>query len=112
VKWLVAGLTAAVLVLAGCGDYVGGAAKTGSRGGDPAFFFAGDVPSYGQTVSNNDKIALAYMRAIRRIDPCDIADRQALAKIGESPLWEHFTHSMSVTSKSRRQAMPLVDSSA
>jgi hypothetical protein len=112
VKWLVAGLTAAVLVLAGCGDYVGGDAKAGSRAGDPAFFFAGDVPIYGQTVSNNDKIALAYMRAIRRIDPCGFADRQALAKIGEIASLGTLTRSMSVMSKSRCRAMPPLDSSA
>jgi hypothetical protein len=83
VKALVAGLWAAALVVAGCGDYIGGDAKTGSRAPDPAFFFGGDVPVYGQTVSNNDRIALAYQRAIRRIDPCGLADRQTLAKIGE-----------------------------
>jgi hypothetical protein len=83
VKALVAGFWAAALVLAGCGDYIGGDAKAGSRAPDPAFFFAGDVPVYGQTVSNNDKTALAYQRAIRRIDPCGFADRQTLARIGE-----------------------------
>ena len=46
-KWLVAGLTAAVLVLAGCGDYVGGDAKAGSRAGDPAF----SVPGTGSVLA-------------------------------------------------------------
>jgi hypothetical protein len=83
VKRMVAGLGAATLVFTGCAHYVDGAAKAGPAAGDPAFFFAGEVPIYGQTVSNNDKAVLAYLRAMRRIDVCGLVDRQSLAKIGE-----------------------------
>ena len=38
---------------------------------------------YGQTVSNSDRVALAYRRAIRRVDVCGLVDADALAKIGE-----------------------------
>ena len=55
----------------------------GSRDIDPAYFFAGEVPTYGQTVSPNDVIVLAYLRAMRRIDPCGLVTRDAMAKIGE-----------------------------
>jgi hypothetical protein len=79
----VASLVAVFLVVTGCGRYVDGTAVAGSRGSDPGFFFADEVPVYGQTVSNSDTIALAYLRAMRRVDVCGLVDRQALAKIGE-----------------------------
>jgi hypothetical protein len=80
---MVAGLGAAALVLTGCAHHIDGAAQAGSAAGDPAFFFAGEIPVYGQTVSDNDRTVLAYLRAIRRIDVCGLADRRSLAKIGE-----------------------------
>ncbi|CAN5505182.1 hypothetical protein BH09ACT8_BH09ACT8_16320 [soil metagenome] len=80
---MVAGLVAATLVFTGCAQQVDGAAKPGPLAGDPAFFFAGEVPDYGQTVSANDKAVLAYLRAMRRIDVCGLVDRQSFAKIGE-----------------------------
>lgn len=80
---MVAGLGAATLVFTGCGHYVDGAARSGPPAADPAFFFAGDVSVYGQTVGANDKTLLRYLRAIRRIDVCGLTDRQSLAKIGE-----------------------------
>lgn len=83
VKWLVVSLMAVLLVMTGCGRYVDGSATVGVRQVDPSFFFAGEVPVYGQTVSNNDTIQLAYLRAIRRVDICGLVDREALAKIGE-----------------------------
>jgi hypothetical protein len=76
-------LSLAALVVSGCVRHVDGAGSAGSRDVDPGFFFAGDVPVYGQTVSGNDKNALAYLRAMRRIDVCGFADRQSLAKVGE-----------------------------
>ncbi|MET0698884.1 MAG: hypothetical protein ABWY93_04395 [Mycobacterium sp.] len=82
-KRLAAWLGAAALVSTACGNYIEGAATMGPRAGDPSFFFAGDVPTYGQTVSTNDKGALAYLRAMRRVDVCGLADRQSFAKIGE-----------------------------
>ncbi|CAN5463418.1 hypothetical protein BH09ACT7_BH09ACT7_31900 [soil metagenome] len=81
--WLGAFLSVTVLLSTACGQHIEGAATVGSRSGDPAFFFAGGVPVYGQTVSKNDESALAYLRAMRRIDVCGFADRQSLAKIGE-----------------------------
>ena len=81
-KRLVTGLMAAIL-LAGCAQNVDGRALTGYPAADPAFFFADEVPTYGQTVSNSDTIALAYMRAMRRLDVCGFLDPGALAKIGE-----------------------------
>ncbi len=50
---------------------------------DPAFFFAGAVPTYGQQVSPSQLNRLAYLRALRRIDPCDLLSRAAMAKVGE-----------------------------
>src|SRR5687768_8601600 len=55
----------------------------GSRDTDPADFFAGEVPTYGQTVSPDDAIALTYLRAMRRVDPCGLLTRDTLAKVGE-----------------------------
>ena len=72
-----------ILVVTGCSRLVDGRATEGLRQVDQADFFAGEVPLYGQTVSANDRTALAYLRAIRRIDVCGLATRDALAKIGE-----------------------------
>jgi hypothetical protein len=86
VKRLVAGLVAVfvvLLIVTGCGRYVDGSARAGARSADPSFFFAGEVSVYGQTVSNTATIALAYLRALRRIDVCGLVDRQVLAKVGE-----------------------------
>jgi hypothetical protein len=74
---------AAALVLTGCARQVDGNATTGPREVDQAYFFAGQVPVYGQTVSANDVTALAYLRAMRRIDVCGLLNRESLAKIGE-----------------------------
>ena len=76
-------LLLATLTISGCGRSVDGAATRGSLAVDPAFFFAGEVPVYGQTVSNSDRVALAYRRAIRRIDVCGLVNADALGKIGE-----------------------------
>jgi hypothetical protein len=55
----------------------------GSRDVDPAYFFAGDVPTYGQRVNPGEVTTLAYLRAARRVDPCGLLTREAMAKIGE-----------------------------
>src|SRR4029077_7525204 len=69
--------------LAGCTRSLDGTAAMGPREVDPAYFFAGDVPTYGQRVNPGDVTTLAYLRAVRRIDPCGLLARDALAKIGE-----------------------------
>jgi hypothetical protein len=78
---------AAVLIaapaLTGCSQPVAGHAKAGPREVDQAYFFAGEVPTYGQTVSASDTTALAYLRALRRVDVCGLVSGDALAKIGE-----------------------------
>jgi hypothetical protein len=78
-----AALLAIVLAFTGCHRGIEGSAAMGSRGVDPSYFFSGEVPTYGQRVAANDVTALAYMRAMRRIDPCGLLTRDALAKVGE-----------------------------
>jgi hypothetical protein len=80
---LVSGLLAILVIVTGCAESVDGTARAGSREVDPAAFFAGAVPTYGREVSSDDVDALAYLRAIRRIDPCGLLTREDLAKIGE-----------------------------
>jgi hypothetical protein len=80
---MVTALLAAALVLTGCSRAMDGIAAMGPREVDPAYFFAGDVPTYGQRVNPGDVTTLAYLRAVRRIDPCGLLTRDALAKIGE-----------------------------
>jgi hypothetical protein len=69
------------LGLAGCARVVD--AVPHAAGPDPGFFFAGPVPTYGQPVSPAEHDRLAYLRALRRVDPCDLLTRETLAKIGE-----------------------------
>ena len=76
-------LLAILVALAGCSRSLDGTAVMGPRDVDPAYFFAGDVPTYGQRVDPGDVTALAYLRAVRRIDPCGLFTRDAMAKIGE-----------------------------
>jgi hypothetical protein len=70
-------------IVTGCTRTVGGTAQTGSRDVDPASFFAGAVPTYGVPIGSDGTDALAYLRAVRRIDPCGLLTRDELAKIGE-----------------------------
>jgi hypothetical protein len=79
----VTALLAAAVVLTGCSRSLDGTAAMGPRDVDPAYFFAGDVPTYGQRVIPGDVTALAYLRAARRVDPCGLLTRDAMAKIGE-----------------------------
>jgi len=76
-------LLAILVALSGCSREVGGSAAMGPRDIDPTYFFAGDVPTYGQRANPGDVIALAYLRAMRRIDPCGLLTRDELAKVGE-----------------------------
>jgi hypothetical protein len=83
VRRLVSGLLAILAIVTGCAESIGGTARVGSREVDPTSFFAGPVPTYGVPVRRADVDALAYLRAIRRIDPCGLLTREVLAKIGE-----------------------------
>jgi hypothetical protein len=47
-----------------------------------AYSFAGGFPTYGQDVSSGNATP-AYLRAMRRIDPCGLVTRDGLAEIGE-----------------------------
>ncbi|MDT5010186.1 MAG: hypothetical protein QOH57_1803 [Mycobacterium sp.] len=70
-----------VAVLAsGCSAVIGGKPVMQS---DQAFFFAGNVSTYGQPVSADDTDALLYLRALRRIDVCGLLTGSTLAKVGE-----------------------------
>jgi hypothetical protein len=80
---MVTALLAAALVLTGCSRSLHGTPAMGSRDVDPAYFFAGAVPTYGQRVNPDEVTTLAYLRAMRRIDPCGLLTRDALAKVGE-----------------------------
>jgi hypothetical protein len=99
-------LIAIVAVLSGCSRDIDGSAAMGPREVDPAYFFAGAVPTYGQHVNPDEVTALAYQRAVRRIDPCGLLTRDAMTKIGESVPWERFTRSTNAMSTSRCLARP------
>lgn len=71
----------ALMVLTGCARAIGGSPRAGDY--DAAYFFAGDVPTYGQTVGPDDVTRLAYLRALRRVDPCGLLTHDIMAKIGE-----------------------------
>lgn len=76
-------LLAIMVALNGCSRSLEGAAAMGPREVNPAYFFAGDVPTYGQRLNSDEVTTLAYLRAMRRIDPCGLLTRDALAKVGE-----------------------------
>lgn len=80
---LVAGLLGVLLVVAGCGWATDGSPVAGPRDSDPAAFFAGAIPTYGQSLTADEMATQAYLRAIRRTDPCGFTTREALARIGE-----------------------------
>ena len=73
---MVTALLAAALVLTGCGRSLQGTAATGPREVDPAYFFAGDVPTYRQR-----HVGLSASDAADR--PCGLLTRDALAEVGE-----------------------------
>jgi hypothetical protein len=72
---------AVLMVFTGCSRAIGGSARAADY--DPAYFFAGELPTYGQTVSPDDVARLGYLRALRRIDPCGMLTHDVMAKIGE-----------------------------
>ena len=72
---------AVLMVVTGCARAIGGSPR--AAGYDQAYFFAGDVPTYGQTVGPDDVARLGYLRALRRIDPCGLLTRDEMAKVGE-----------------------------
>jgi hypothetical protein len=80
---MVTALLAITVVVSACSRDVDGNAAMGPREVDPGYFFAGDVATYGQRVNPGDFTALAYLRAMRRVDPCGLLTRDAMAKIGE-----------------------------
>jgi hypothetical protein len=82
-RQMVVVLLAIMVALTGCSREIDGSATMGPREVDPAYFFAGEVPTYGHDVSAGDRATLAYLRAMRRIDPCGLVTREALAKVGE-----------------------------
>jgi hypothetical protein len=82
-KRLVAGLLGVLLVVVGCARATDGSAVAGPRDVDPAAFFAGAVPTYGQSLTDRELATRAYLRAMRRLDPCGFTTREALARLGE-----------------------------
>jgi hypothetical protein len=72
---------AILIALTGCARAIGGSPRASEY--DQSYFFAGDVPTYGQTVSPDDVTRLGYLRALRRIDPCGLLTRDDMAKVGE-----------------------------
>lgn len=80
---LVAGLLGVLLVVAGCARATDGSPVAGPRDSDPAAFFAGAVPTHGQSLTDDEVATQAYLRAIRRTDPCGFTTREALARVGE-----------------------------
>ena len=83
VRHLLAFLVAGALALAGCSSIVAGRPEAGQRNVDPGYFFAGQLPRYGQAVSAGDIAVLAYLRALRRVDVCGLVNRDVMSKIGE-----------------------------
>ncbi len=73
----------AATLLASCSHPIDGRPVLGSKNADPGFFFAGDVPVYGQQVGRDDVGYLAYLRALRRVDVCGMLTGDALAKVGQ-----------------------------
>ncbi|TDZ80377.1 hypothetical protein DE4587_00228 [Mycobacteroides salmoniphilum] len=61
-----------MLAIAGCTNVVSGNATGGLSAPTGQTLFAGAVPTYGQTFTQNQTILLAYLRALRRVDPCGL----------------------------------------
>jgi hypothetical protein len=74
-------LLVTALGLAGCARFIPAAPRATAP--DPGYFFAGPVSTYGVPVSPAQRDRLAYLRALRRVDPCALLTRETLAKIGE-----------------------------
>jgi hypothetical protein len=70
VRRLVSALTVALITtatLVGCSPPIDGKPVVGPTDLDQAYFFAGDVPVYGQRPGADDITVLAYLRALRRV---------------------------------------------
>ncbi len=87
VRRLVGALTVALITTAtllGCSAPIVGKPVVGPKDVDQSYFFAGDVPLYGQRVRADDITMLAYLRALRRVDVCGLLAGDALPKVGET----------------------------
>jgi hypothetical protein len=82
-KRLVVGLLGVLLVVVGCARTTEGSPVAGQRDVDPAVFFAGAVPTYGQPLNSAELATQADLRAIRRLDPCGFARQDVLSGIGD-----------------------------
>lgn len=74
------GLAMVAVLLPACSFVIGGRPV---KVDDQAFFFAGNVPIYGQPASPVDISTLMYLRALRRIDVCGLLTGATLDKVGE-----------------------------
>lgn len=74
---------AAVLALSGCSRAIDGTAVAGDTTSDADRLFDRPAPTYGFDLSRNESNMLAYLQALRGIDPCGFADRDVFAGIGE-----------------------------
>lgn len=61
-----------MLAIAGCTKVVSGNATGRSPALTGQALFAGELPTYGQTFTAKEATLLAYMRALRRVDPCGL----------------------------------------
>lgn len=61
-----------LLAIAGCARVVSGRATGRLPALTGQTLFAGDVPTYGQAFTEKETTLLAYLRALRRIDPCGL----------------------------------------
>lgn len=63
------------LLASACTQAVTGSPGIGVNPPAPGSLFDGDLPAYGQTWSADDNAKRAYVRALRRIDPCGLAEK-------------------------------------
>lgn len=61
-----------MLAIAACTNVLSGTATGRLPAPTGQTLFAGAVPTYGQTFTQNQTILLAYLRALRRVDPCGL----------------------------------------
>ncbi len=61
-----------MLAIAGCTNIVSGTATGKLPAPTGQTLFADAVPTYGQTFTQNQTTLLAYLRALRRVDPCGL----------------------------------------
>lgn len=112
VRQLAVTILLAIALLAGCSRAIDGTPAMTSRDVDPAYFFDGAVDTYGHALGAVDVTALAYLRALRRVDPCGLVTREALAMIGGISAVGTLFALDEVTSTSSRPVRPTADTSA